>query len=768
MKQKLLSTFLFIFLITITTYSQVANQPNDLMVCDNFGANDGIAIFDLTFVEQEVFGAQNPSDFTITYHISQTNAEANVNAISNPMSYMNDSNPTTIFVRLTENSSGNYDTTAFTLIVSLLPIINQPSLFVVCDENNDGTEIIDFTQMIPEILNGQNPDDFLVQFFLNGIIISDPSNFLITPNTTTFDVAVTALSGCGTVQTSFDLIFEPLPAATQPTPLIACDVNGDGFAEFNLFDKDSEILGGLDPVIFMVVYHETQMDAEAGTNALATPYINVTNPQTVYARVENAETGCYTIVELVLQAIDCSDFGQIVVDAYYDENENSDFDTDEINFTNGYFTYEINNDGLVYTVASSSGHLVLFSENETDSYDITFNLYGDEQNCYSLPVTSFENITVSTGNSVDVEFPVVAIENCEDLAVFLLNPSALPRPGFNFENRIILKNLGNTTIASGTVEFTLDAALVFNSIVEINSNYVVNTTTNGFTVDFNDLEPGDVETIRVSLNCPNTVSLGTLVTNTVTYTTTQNDNVASNNTSTLSQTVIGSYDPNDINESHGPEIVYDDFAASDEYLYYTIRFQNIGTAEAINVRIEDALDSQLDESTFQMLRSSHDYVVTRTNNQLVWQFDDINLPSESMDAEGSNGFVYFKIKPQAGYAIGDIIPNFADIYFDFNPPITTNTFTTEFVETLSVDEQSISSFSIYPNPANDIVNIKLNNGSNVNFKVDVFDVQGKRILSQATTDAGQMELNVSEFEGGLYIIKIANQSSESVHKLIIN
>src|SRR5690606_12152357 len=51
----------------------------------------------------------------------------------------------------------------------------------------------------------------------------------------------------------------------------------------------------------------------------------------------------------------------------------------------------------------------------------------------------------------------------------------------------------------------------------------------------------------------------------------------------------------------------------------------------------------------------------------------------SVNEEGSNGFVAFKIKPKATLNIGDEITGVANIYFDYNLPITTNTVTTKIV-----------------------------------------------------------------------------------------
>ncbi|MFK7782960.1 T9SS type A sorting domain-containing protein, partial [Psychroserpens sp.] len=324
---------------------------------------------------------------------------------------------------------------------------------------------------------------------------------------------------------------------------------------------------------------------------------------------------------------------------------------------------------------------------------------------------------------------------------------------------------GFTNISSGTVEFTHDPLLVYNAVTSVNPNYTITNTTTGFTVDFVNLQPGDVEYIDISITCPVTVALDDIVTNTATYLTDTNDLVASNNYSTLSEVVVGSWDPNDKMESHGPKVLYDEFSTSDEWLYYTIRFQNLGTAEAIFVRIDDELDASLDETSFQMLRSSHDYVVTRTENSLEWFFEDINLPAEQDDAEGSNGFVYFRIKPQAGYGIGDIIPNTAAIYFDFNAPVITNRFETEFVEELlSVSEFDFNGFELYPNPANNLLNIKLNNITNA--KLSIYDIQGKLVFKNSISEQ-ELELNVSDLQSGLYFVKLNTDTKEFVKKLII-
>jgi hypothetical protein len=368
------------------------------------------------------------------------------------------------------------------------------------------------------------------------------------------------------------------------------------------------------------------------------------------------------------------------------------------------------------------------------------------------------------GEIITIEFPIVNNQSCEDVSVHLINQET-PRPGFSHTNYLILENLG-VSATSGTVEYLLDEDLTINSI-STGSNYLTTTNANGFSLDFVNLLPQQTIIVNVNLQTETSANLGDLVTTTATYTTSSNDIVLDNNESSITEEVIGSYDPNDKLESHGKDILYDDFITSDEYLYYTIRFQNVGTAEAIFVRIEDELDAQLDESTFHMLRSSHNYVVTRTDRNLEWNFDNINLPAEQDDEEGSNGYVYFKIKPNTGYAIGDIIENSAAIYFDFNDPIITNTFQTEFFETLSVSNHETVSFTMFPNPTKDEVTIQLPNSSFESGKINIYNIQGKLILQNIYIQEQTPTIDISILEKGLYFVELTTGKASNVEKLII-
>ncbi|WP_040254301.1 hypothetical protein, partial [Psychroserpens mesophilus] len=74
-------------------------------------------------------------------------------------------------------------------------------------------------------------------------------------------------------------------------PYELCDDNapGDEVELFDLTTKDSEISDGQSVV---VSYYETLADAQGLVNSLASPYSNVSNPQTIYYASVSTTTGC--------------------------------------------------------------------------------------------------------------------------------------------------------------------------------------------------------------------------------------------------------------------------------------------------------------------------------------------------------------------------------------------------------------------------------------------------------------------------------------------
>jgi len=535
---------------------------------------------------------------------------------------------------------------------------------------------------------------------------------------------------------------------------------------FDLTTNDAQIIGGqqLAVVNYFVSYNDASNLNNPITNA--STYTALSPNQTIYARVydpNNTNFNCDPYLSIT----------QFQLLSISEPTPNTELDYIVCDNTSGSST-----DGIGAFDLTSKNTLLL-SGLSTYQYNISYytTLVDAESSANAIAspqnyIASDEVIYVRVESSINSEcvqiseMNLIVQDTCDDISVNLLSYWSAPRPGFTYRNMLVIKNNGESTVSSGTVAFTKDPLVTYSGAIGLSTGNSITPTADGFTLDFINLLPGESEVIYIDLLVSTSANLGDMITNVAEYTTSSSDVVVENNSSSLSEIIIGSYDPNDINESHGPEIEHVSFT-EDDYLYYTIRFQNVGTASAINVTIENVLDPKLDKTTFQMLSASHSYAVERDFDALTWQFNNINLADETTDEPNSHGFVYYKIKPLAGYEIGDIVPNTAAIVFDFNAPVITNTFNTEFVAPLSLTENSLNSqYILFPNPLKDVVSLSFSSEQS-NVEVVVVDILGKIVLTQKEQYVLTLELNLSSLENGVYFVKAKDDKGQWGSKKII-
>ncbi|RZJ31821.1 MAG: T9SS type A sorting domain-containing protein [Flavobacterium sp.] len=451
---------------------------------------------------------------------------------------------------------------------------------------------------------------------------------------------------------------------------------------------------------------------------------------------------------------------RIRFDAFIDTNGNGIQDNGEQNFSSydANFQWERNNDGVVHNVESGTGTLTIYENNPSNSYNVSFNMYTDCSQSYTVAPSSYANVTIPAGSGLTVYPIAITVVPCTDLSVYVERRETA-RPGQTYSHWISYSNNGNQPV-SGLMTFTCDPAVT----VLGTSNPGAIVTSGGFTFDVGTLQPGDWDYFYVTMQTPPspTVSLGDLLTSNVSITIPAGDSDVANNISSITEDVTNSYDPNDISESHGPRIVWGTFTA-DDYLRYIIRFENTGNADALNIRVENILDDKLDPESVRMIASSHSYVLDRVGNDLQWQFSDIMLPPSDVAGDDGKGFVVFEVKPKPGYAIGDIIPATASIFFDTNPAIVTNTFNTEFVATLGAPQFSVNDVRVYPNPAKSIVNFSLD--PDMIEQIAITDVSGKLVLKEMPHSMSA-SMNISSLAKGLYFAKITSSDKEKIVKII--
>ncbi|MCF6308080.1 MAG: T9SS type A sorting domain-containing protein [Flavobacteriaceae bacterium] len=297
--------------------SPIIIVPTPLVTCDDteiFGPDDELEPFDLESKIDEITGGD--ANISITYHESQSDADTGDNPLVSP--YINLFNPQAIYIRA-ENITGCVISEGFTLdlIVNPLPSPITPTPLNVCDEDNDGFAMFTLTDKDLEIIGGEpgvslSYHETQIDAELGIGALTDPYVNIQTPIHTIFARVENFVTGCFAI-VELDLIVQPTPEINLVDDLILVDEDGNGIEIFDLTVRASQILNGQ---VATITYHETEADAATNINAIAnaTSYINITNPQTIYYRLENADS-CYSVGSFTL----------ILVDALIDEEPDDIF-----------------------------------------------------------------------------------------------------------------------------------------------------------------------------------------------------------------------------------------------------------------------------------------------------------------------------------------------------------------------------------------------------------------------------------------------------------
>lgn len=223
---------------------------------------------------------------------------------------------------------------------------------------------------------------------------------------------------------------------------------------------------------------------------------------------------------------------------------------------------------------------------------------------------------------------------------------------------------------------------------------------------------------------------------------------------------IGSFDPND-------KMVYvngydrSNFHPTDTVLEYLIRFQNSGTDTAFNIVLKDKLDYNLDWSTFYPVASSHDYSYTlNTHGMLEVKYSNIMLPDSNINESASHGYFRYRIKPKLNLKIGTPINNKADIYFDFNEAVATNTISIKLSELTKVNDikgKTNLELIAIPNPFTKSTKIKLpEHLINQSLKCIILGTEGK-LLNAFQFSGSEIVIQKNDLRPGVYIVNIISE-----------
>ncbi len=388
--------------------------------------------------------------------------------------------------------------------------------------------------------------------------------------------------------------------------------------------------------------------------------------------IENNGVGCSNESEILSL---CEDVGAVNYQIFYDINENTLFDSDEpiLSFASilveplGTAAY-INNLDLGVIYLPYGNYDVIYNSEATPDWELT------------TGSTNFDIALDDNNQETTVNFGLIPLQSISDLEVAVFNEVSRCNEFVEFE--VIVTNIG-TTIADGTLWLERDEEILSVQFIDPPDE----ETLLKFGWNFENLLPGASIKRKISLQFPGPpeIEIGQSLSfnGSVIFT---DVNGADQITDTgLRVEIQCAYDPNDkLVQPAYPE----NYALIDEALIYTVRFQNTGNAEAYDVVITDLLDSNLDLSTFRVISSSHEEVLTTTlnNNLATFDFIDIFLPDSTTNFDASQGYVMYSIHPIGSIEENTIIQNTASIFFDFNPPIITNTTENNMVSTFDADQ----------------------------------------------------------------------------------
>ncbi|MDJ1473157.1 DUF7619 domain-containing protein [Xanthocytophaga flava] len=361
----------------------------------------------------------------------------------------------------------------------------------------------------------------------------------------------------------------------------------------------------------------------------------------------------------------------------------------------------------------------------------------------------------------------------------------------NGKVRMVIKNIGLSMADSAEFRILLDARLSFRKGYKLvkGDSLVLNVPANGKTVRLEaDQRPDHPRKSQTNLTIEGCVaSSGDVVSKGFVDVLPQDD--AEPEVAIQCLPIVDSYDPNDklVSPAGTPD---DHYTPTGSELKYTIRFQNTGTDYAYTVVVVDTLSDDLDVATLKMGSASHNYslkVSGKGKPVLKWTFADINLPDSTRDQAGSNGFIQFSIKPKADLPEKTGIENFADIFFDYNDPVRTNTTTNVLYDVPKVinpanqlsdsiiDKVMASEpdalkgkLSLYPNPTQSQVWIQSVDASVRIEQVKIYSLLGEsQTVSLSSTDSQAVQLTMQAKPKGMYLIHIQTNKGTSIQRVVL-
>jgi len=406
--------------------------------------------------------------------------------------------------------------------------------------------------------------------------------------------------------------------------------------------------------------------------------------------------------------------------------------------------------GNYYATTDSNGIYTLF----VDSGAYTVSQIASQYYTQSCPVAGTYGVTISylTPNSYHNDFGDTLNKHCADLKIGL--GSSYFRACFKNVFAVSYANTGDVTANNVTVTVSFN-----NLIIPISSTVPWTIVGNNYVFNLDSMKPWQSGTFYItdSVSCASVTGLQNVCVQATIHSSTMECDTT-NNTALDCHYIVGSCDPNakevaSQNFTSNGYVTQDNIVSTDT-LTYMIRFQNTGTFAASTVIIRDTLTDYLDASSVESETASSPYTFRIYGHGIAERtFSNINLPDSTVNEVGSHGFVKFRARQKANNIPGTMINNTADIFFDYNSGVITNTATvvipliTSVVSLGVIQENKVWA---YPNPSAGTFTVQ---SSNELGPVMIYNSLGE-LVSGTTSSAFMQTFDLSKQAAGIYILKV--------------
>lgn len=368
-------------------------------------------------------------------------------------------------------------------------------------------------------------------------------------------------------------------------------------------------------------------------------------------------------------------------------------------------------------------------------------------------ITTTPSILEADTTTVKTWTMSIADNSGMDLDLVVGGSTGFLRPGFDTWIYGAVLNRSGTACGATTVTCTLPVVLTPESYDPPPTNITGNVIT--WVVD-GGLPSDGYWDFSISANLPADAGLiGTIVQ--VPLTVTQGDPEVDlmNNAYTITKIIGGSYDPNNklvrTSTAASADIYYPE---TDEWLDYTINFQNTGTDTAFTVVLTDSLPATIRVGSYMPLGASHPYTYELGGNGVLrFTFADILLPDSNTNEAASHGSVSFRIRPEADLAPGTLIANRADIFFDFNEPVRTADANVWIDNPNVLRENTAEILHLYPDPVNEKATVVLPSTGFRSFRILALDGRCAR-SGPVAPGSRAIVMDIHELEPQVYVLSL--------------